>query len=580
MQRLIKWFRSKFRHRNRETKSSATRRWSKLLVIYLLAISAYLNSGEILHPRSIPLSSTDVATVPLFNVWTIGWNADRALHCFRGYWDAPIFYPARNAFAFSEPQPATLLVAPIVWITGSAVIGYKAWLFLSFFLNGFFTARLLRRLGYSTFLQLVGATAIMLTPVVHQRIDVVQLVPVWGIIWFWSSLFDLAKAPGWRTTIQTGLSFATCFALCVHHSLFLSLLTPFASLVFIPLLAGRRFLFASIGALAIGCLGVLPIILPIRAAAKENEFARHEKLVQQMSATPRHYLVSPANSLISFKQFKGPNSRQFCVGWIRMSLAFIGIGYGIVVGCRRRWIVFLSITAAFAFAFSQGFNLHLGDWKPWQTLCEHLPGFGQVRSVFRFAWFVQLAVILLAVEGAAALHAVYHRWFQQAWSRTALTCLVVVPGLLLAAEIWPETPTRGGTPNTSEHAGWTQFLREHSPAGKSIACLPFATGRKVHDFDTTTRWMCCGLKHGVPMLNGYSGFFPQSYLNLQTLVNKSFPSTEVLEKFASINVGYLVVARKYCAPEKLLPSSTAQLTLTLAFEDPVGIDLYRLDKMN
>ena len=53
--------------------------------------------------------SSQVATVPLFNLWTIWWNADRLRHGLKDYWDAPIFYPERDTFAFSEPQPTTMI---------------------------------------------------------------------------------------------------------------------------------------------------------------------------------------------------------------------------------------------------------------------------------------------------------------------------------------------------------------------------------------------------------------------------------------------------------------------------------------
>ena len=172
------------------------------------------------------------------------------------------------------------------------------------------------------------------------------------------------------------------------------------------------------------------------------------------------------------------------------------------------------------------------------------------------------------------------RW--KRWSKVVFTGLVIIPGTLIATEVWPETPVRGGVPNIKLNDGWTGFLREHAAADQGIACLPFASGGKVQDFDVTTRWMCYGLKHGIPMVNGYSGFFPQSYMDLQKFVNDQFPSTQVLEKFRSMNVGHLVVARKYCSPEKLLQSSSEseQVRLTLVFEDPVGIDVYRLDKAN
>src|SRR5690349_7977848 len=51
----------------------------------------------------LPLGGLDAPTVPWFNLWTLAWNADRLAHGLHGYWDAPIFYPARDTFALSEP---------------------------------------------------------------------------------------------------------------------------------------------------------------------------------------------------------------------------------------------------------------------------------------------------------------------------------------------------------------------------------------------------------------------------------------------------------------------------------------------
>src|SRR5690606_18272581 len=100
-----------------------------------------------------------VVTVPLFNAWTIWWNCDRLAHGFRGYWDAPIFFPEQQTFAFSEPQPATLMVAPVLWGSGSPILAYNAYLWLSLLLNGLVTLWLLKSLGHRTWLAGLGAIA-------------------------------------------------------------------------------------------------------------------------------------------------------------------------------------------------------------------------------------------------------------------------------------------------------------------------------------------------------------------------------------------------------------------------------------
>ena len=552
-----------------------TLRWTLATAAYFTVIAAGLTRDEIRLPASVPLVSTDVATVPLFNAWTIGWNADRALHGFSGYWDAPIFYPADDAFAFSEPQPATLLVAPICWITGSAVAGYKAWLFLSLGLNGFFTALLLRRIGHGLFLQIVGGTAMSLLPIIHQRIDVLQLVPVWGIIWFWSSLFELDKTPNRRTAAELGIAFAMCFALCVHQAMFLSATLPLAVFVFIRRLSDRHFLTASTQTMCLAAMLVLSIVVPIYAAAAANAFSRKEQTVSHQSATPEQLLATPSNSLIHFTQFESPERRRFNAGWFRVIFAILGAIAAVVWGERRRWAAFLLITAFSATLLSLGLNLELFGWKPWQTISEYLPGFGQVRNVFRFVWLIQMSIVLLAIEGLAAVLAICQQRCSKLLLKPALAIFVAIPGVILAAEVWPETAVRGGVPDVARNNGWTQFIRENRSPGRPIVCLPFASGNSIGDFDVTTRWMLYGLKHGAPMLNGYSGFFPKSYFELRNFVNAEFPSPEVFERFAELDVEYVVVSRNYCEPEILLTESAGRLNPVYS-DETAAVDIYQL----
>jgi hypothetical protein len=70
-----------------------------LLYLFLAIASTWPLAGALL--THLPLGMEAAATVPLFNVWTVWWNADRAASGFSGYWDAPIFYPTEKTFAFS-----------------------------------------------------------------------------------------------------------------------------------------------------------------------------------------------------------------------------------------------------------------------------------------------------------------------------------------------------------------------------------------------------------------------------------------------------------------------------------------------
>lgn len=554
---------------------SFPRYWIAMIFVLL---TLFITLDEFRYPETLGLSSSNVATVPLFNAWTIGWNADRFANRFADYWNAPIFFPAHNSFAFSEPQPATLLVSPIVLATGSFIVGYKAYLVLSLFLNGLFAALLLSRLGYHWTLQILGGIGILLLPIIHERIDVIQLLPVWGILWFWSSLFELMERPSFSRSVWLGLSYAVCFTLCIHHSLFLTILTTLSSVVFLPKLFNwNRLLWISIAVL-MGSLMVLPLVLPIHKATKEHNFSRQEELVIHLSAHPVDYLNSQSNSVIKFAAFEGSPSRQFCVGWIKMLLAIVGLISGIITKQRRQWILFLFMTGLFAFFLSLGPSFHIGELNPWQLLSRHSPGMSQVRSAYRFAWFVQIAVAFLAIEGLRGLFQFYVRYKSRRSLQLSLGFLLLILSILFVGETWPEKTVRADIPAFDKNEKWIEYLRTNKSQQAAIACFPFANGKLVNDFEKTTRWMCYGLKHETPMVNGYSGFFPEEYLRIAKLFENHDTEVAGIERLSELGVSHLVVSQQYSTSDVMLRLKSPRYSLEHVFADQsAAVDIYRLD---
>src|SRR2546428_1132489 len=119
------------------------------LVPVLYLVTALVQTAPLgLHlTTSIPFGNYAWSTVPRLNLWTLWWNSERLLHGYRGYWQAPIFYPEPYAFAYSEPQWLTGVAASSFWWTsGSPALAYNAVLLIAFSLNGWCAYFLLRRL--------------------------------------------------------------------------------------------------------------------------------------------------------------------------------------------------------------------------------------------------------------------------------------------------------------------------------------------------------------------------------------------------------------------------------------------------
>ena len=98
------------------------------LYTFLAILSTWPLIAEV--DRSLPLGQESAATVPLLGTWTVWWNCDRVASFYDAYWNAPIFHPSVNSFTYSEPMPFSSVAAPVVWMSGKAVLGYNLMLFL------------------------------------------------------------------------------------------------------------------------------------------------------------------------------------------------------------------------------------------------------------------------------------------------------------------------------------------------------------------------------------------------------------------------------------------------------------------
>ena len=546
-------------------------RCRRLLPFIAIAVVAVWTVLPVLRfaETSLPVRSNLLTTVPVFNAWTSWWNADRILHGFSGYWDAPIFFPADHAFAFSEPQPATLIVAPVVWLTGSPASAYNVYLLLSLFLNGVVSLGVLRRHGVSRGLATIGGVMMVWLPVSLRQLEVLQLIPVWPLLWVWDVLARLGRAPSWRTGIEFAIAFSISFYTCVHQTLLLSIVLFATVWILLAALRSIRFWSMSLVAVASVAIPVAVVLVPMRQSLSDNNFERSEKTVTRLSARASDLILLPSDAPL-----RGANGNRFGLspGWLKIILAGCGVVWGVRRRKRRRWVWYLAATVLVSSLLAMGPNLRVGEFQPWWTIAEWCPGLRQVRSVFRFVYLAQIAIVLLSVIGLSEL------WLQLRirTGRSMLASSVIAAiGILAIAEVPAPRPLVAGVPNLNRHAGWTGFVKENTPRGKSIACLPFSPGRRAADFSVTSRWMYMGTLHGVPLVNGYSGFFPRAYMNLRTQITDNGLTDENLSQLAQMKVHFLVVQPEYAMPQSATETRKSH-ELRLVFEDPVGIDVYEL----
>ncbi len=153
----------------------------------------------------------------------------------------------------------------------------------------------------------------------------------------------------------------------------------------------------------------------------------------------------------------------------------------------------------------------------YRLLVAHVPGFGQVRNVFRFCVFVQISLMLLAGCGVAMLARCATGIARRGNVRRKCASATVecrrgrIRGCLrrMAAlfEFRPAPQKLYTLPDSAAQAGWVGFVRDELPPESVLLCLPFVSGYRVEEYFNTTLWMYWQTEHRKRQINGYSGFF-------------------------------------------------------------------------
>lgn len=466
---------------------------------------------------AVPQGSELTTTVPHFNVWTLGWNVNRIQHGFQGYWDAPIFYPVPGAFAFSEPQPLTgLLAAPFWWI--SPALAYNGVLLLFLMLNGVGACFLLQHQGVSTPAAFCGGLLVESLPFLANERGVLQLQPLFGLLWAMDGLWMLRSQRKWRYAWLFGLGMGFTFLTSEYYALFLGLVLATAVPFILPALRWKRVWLPAGFGVGLAALLILPVAVPQLRIIEDMGFSRSIETISKGSATLAEYAQVP-HVLWSHSWLPLPDGsgQQLFPGGVLLGLAVIGGVFGVWFSRMRRWTLFLVAATAVTFLLSLGFNLHLGSWQPYSYLRDYMPGFENLRSPFRLAYMVQLCLALLVAPGIDWL------WRQ----RRSLA--VVFMGLALL-EMWPLPAQLTTVPQAIDTAAITP------PA----VFLPFPKGLSTAAFADTAVWMAATMHDPVPLVNGYSGYFPRLNSQLKLLL-VDFPTESGLAALRSLGVNSIVV---------------------------------------
>ncbi len=514
------------------------RRWAGPVAAYAaVAVALTWPLAANLTAR-LPLGAEPTATVPQFNLWTMQWNGDRIARMLAGYWNAPIFHPTRGAFALSDPQPLTGVVgAGLHLVVRNHAAAYGLVLLLALVLNGLGAMRLAEQFGVARGAAWLAGVLAVAMPFVFHELGVLQLVMVFPFFFALVALHDLGTAPtigaGARLGIWTGVAFLTS----EYYGLFLLVVLA----VGIPLVLGRRLgERVVVGALlaTLGCVTLLaaPMLLP--QAHFTSRYRWTTETVTENSAELADYGSIDSDALgASFVPWlRSDTGEHLSPGTGLEVLAVVGFAVAWGAG-RRRWAVFLGGGALLAVVLSLGLHLELGRFAPYSVLRDHLPGFSRLRSPFRFAVVTQVLMVGLAAFALGRF-----------WSwrgRTGRIVATVVVAIAVAEVLFVPAPLARPLPDFAA-AGWVRYLRAHP--GGAVAMVPFPATNAVEDYEPTTEAMLAALEHRHPIVNGYSGFFPAQYFDLQDEM-QAFPELGTVS-LRERGVHWVVIDRSWLSSDR------------------------------
>ena len=164
-----------------------------------------------------------------------------------------------------------------------------------------------------------------------------------------------------------------------------------------------------------------------------------------------------------------------------------------------------------------------------------------------------MAVVILAAFGVTGLYQTCRDRVKSPRLRVALQAGFVLLALTALFEVYPKPGGHAKVTDVNQHKVWIEYVREHTPPGYGIACLPFPATGRVEDYVRTCEWMYLGSFHGVPLVNGYSTHSPKENRILQGKILAGFPTPEILRELYKSNVKFIVVERSPDNPKGAPP---------------------------
>ncbi len=511
-------------------------RWTRNLPWLLYALLAWAS----LYPQSRhPQDSVSYIGDALESVYIVAWNVHQFFSDPGHLFDANVLFPLPHALAFTDHRLLpSLLVAPVVWLTGNPILAYNVAVGLALLLAAGAARHVALALGADA--RAAWAAGALYGFHTYQMHEVARLNIIFhGFLPL--ALLELAlflKSGKARHAWKLGAWMLLQGLSANYHLLYGSLLIALVLAgfgLFHPSRLLRRLplLLASGGA---ALLLFLPLALPYWQLARTYGHGRD--LPQSMGL--EHYLSTlPGNVVYGAMgpevraQQRGPHF----IGFVPAALSALALGVWAFGRSKdgparldaRVWVPSLGVLAMILVLLSLGRNIvwwgsYLGP-GPYRLLYNYVPGFQLVRIPERLGLLAMLCVALLASRGLTLVRRAGH-------AGLALLLTIVIPLEHLSPRLdVARLPVGRAVPAVYR---WLS----QQPV-RALAEVPIrGEGLVRHE----TAEMYYSTYHFRPIIHGYTAYPPQLTRLLRRLASQ-FPAEVCLQAFQKVGVDTVVVHR-------------------------------------
>lgn len=536
---------------------------------------------------------------PLFYAWNLSHNADNWFKGLDALLNTNIFYPVTNTIAYSDTLwGQSLFINPIIWISHNPILAENIAVLLSFPLSAI-TMFLLS--FYLTKNLVASSMSGIFFAFSYPRLSQIGHLPMISSQWLPLYILYLIKflKDGKRKNFML---LCIWYLLSITSSIYFGVfLVPISAVIIIADFI-KRIHFHTTHQYKNIAIAVFPIVVPfiiilgvtllpyIRLKAENPQIKRSIDDVTHLRANLIDYISVLPTSLNTFKLPTNTNEHVLFPTGTLLMLALLGL---ITISQRNRYMMsILVLIAVTSFILSLGNeqSFTLGSFStgtlkmPYYYLYTLFPLFQIVRVPARFGIFIIISLSALAAWGIDHIT----KKNKSKWVIGVFLCTFII-------EVWQTNtpfvtiPLEKSIPKVYS---WIAKQPEpmilvelpvslfyHGSSMENQLYMPFSALGKADTYALETYRVYFSAFHKKRMINGYSGFLPESY-NRLTETLEDFPSQQSIKALQDIGVTHAVVHIRQYENEnrsKIVQAlaSSSLLTLSYSIDDDLVYTVHK-----